>query len=32
MEVVETQTLNFEGAPFTFGYRTIRTGREPAGQ
>ena len=24
--VVETQTLNFAGAPFTFGYRTIRTG------
>jgi hypothetical protein len=26
IDVVETQTLNFAGAPFTFGYRTIRTG------
>jgi hypothetical protein len=27
MRVVETQTLNFAGAPFTFGYGTIPTGR-----
>ncbi|MEJ2751346.1 MAG: hypothetical protein P8169_01470 [Chloroflexota bacterium] len=23
LEVIETQSLNFQGAPFTFGYRTI---------
>lgn len=27
MLVTETQTLNFAGAPFTFGYREIPTGR-----
>ena len=26
IEVVETQVLNFSGAPFTFGYGTILTG------
>jgi uncharacterized protein (TIGR04222 family) len=27
LEVVETQTLNFSGAPFTFGFRSVPTGR-----
>jgi uncharacterized membrane protein YgcG len=27
MEVTETQTLEFSGAPFTFGFRTIPTGK-----
>jgi uncharacterized protein (TIGR04222 family) len=27
MEVIETQTLNFSGAPFTFGFRSVPTGR-----
>ncbi len=26
LQVVETQTLNFQGEPFTFGFRTIQTG------